>query len=142
MQRGGLLDPGSISVRLRELAILRTTARCGAAYEFAVHAAFFAGMAGLSPDDVGAVARLGEPDGRWSTEDALVLSLADHLHAHQALDDDLDARLAASFDAAQRIELVMLCGLYHTVSMMCRALRLEIEPTTERWAALVAKRAT
>ena len=33
MIAGGLLDRGSISLRQRELMILRTTARCGAEYE-------------------------------------------------------------------------------------------------------------
>src|SRR5579871_6669915 len=43
VRRGGLLDPGSISIRARELVILRTTALCGAEYEWGVHAAFFGG---------------------------------------------------------------------------------------------------
>jgi rubrerythrin len=38
IQRGGLLDPGSISVRLRELTILRSCALCRAEYEWGVHA--------------------------------------------------------------------------------------------------------
>src|SRR5262245_15400111 len=49
VRRGGLLDPGSISVRQREIVILRTTARAGAEHEWGVHAAFFAGAAGLDP---------------------------------------------------------------------------------------------
>src|SRR5271154_4535791 len=48
----GLLDKGSISVREREIAIDRTTARCGSEYEWGVHIAFFAGAAGLSREQV------------------------------------------------------------------------------------------
>ncbi|MFT3841877.1 MAG: carboxymuconolactone decarboxylase family protein [Myxococcaceae bacterium] len=52
VRRGGLLDPGSIPIRARELVILRTTALCGAEYEWGVHAAFFAGAAELSEEQL------------------------------------------------------------------------------------------
>ncbi|HXZ85313.1 MAG TPA: carboxymuconolactone decarboxylase family protein, partial [Myxococcota bacterium] len=54
---GGLLDRGSIGLRERELAILRTCARCGSEYEWGVHVAVFAGRAGLSPEEVRATCR-------------------------------------------------------------------------------------
>ena len=38
---GGLLDKGSIPLRIRELMILRTCALCGAEYEWGVHVAAF-----------------------------------------------------------------------------------------------------
>jgi alkylhydroperoxidase family enzyme len=49
---GGLLDKGSLSLRDRELAILRTCARCGSEYEWGVHVAFFSVRAGLSAEEV------------------------------------------------------------------------------------------
>src|SRR5262245_20003693 len=54
VRKGGLLDPGAISLRERELVILRTTALCGAAYEWGVHAAFFARAAGLAAAELAA----------------------------------------------------------------------------------------
>ena len=45
VRRGGLLDPGSVSLRQRELMILRTTARCRGEYEWGVHVGFFGGAA-------------------------------------------------------------------------------------------------
>jgi alkylhydroperoxidase/carboxymuconolactone decarboxylase family protein YurZ len=41
MMAGSLLDRGSISLRSRELMILRVCARCGAEYEWGVHVATF-----------------------------------------------------------------------------------------------------
>src|SRR5207245_4416886 len=41
LMAGGLLDRGSISMRQRELMILRTTAICGAEYEWGVHVAAY-----------------------------------------------------------------------------------------------------
>lgn len=142
MQRGGLLDPGSISLRLRELAILRTTARCDASYEFGVHAASFREAAGFSGDDLRAIARDAPEAAPLGEQEKLVLRLADGLHLRGDVSDELDAELSERFSEAQRIELVMLCGLYHAVSFMCRALRVPLEPGTECFAALVAERST
>ena len=52
MLAGGLLDRGSIELRERELLILRTTALCGAEYEWGVHVAAFAGKAGFSAEQI------------------------------------------------------------------------------------------
>src|SRR5262249_20377279 len=54
LRRGGLLDPGAISVREREIVILRTTALCGCEYEWGVHVRFFGGAAGFTPAEVAA----------------------------------------------------------------------------------------
>ena len=139
MQRGGLLDPGSISVRARELAILRTTARCGAGYEFGVHAAFFGATAELDRAAIEAVASAPSDDARWAPEDRAVLALADALHDTCDLDDEQYASFVEHFSAAQQVELVVLCGQYHAVSYACRAFRLDPEPGTEAWAALVER---
>src|SRR5258708_5056129 len=57
MIAGGLLDRGSISLRLRELMILRTTALCGAEYEWGVHVAAYGAKAGWSPAELTASVR-------------------------------------------------------------------------------------
>src|SRR5437868_12494449 len=54
VRKGGLLDPGSITVREREIVILRTCALCGSEYEWGVHVQFFAAVAGLSPAQIAA----------------------------------------------------------------------------------------
>ena len=42
----------ALSLRHRELLILRTTARCGAEYEWGVHVAFFGSKALLTADEI------------------------------------------------------------------------------------------
>ncbi len=54
VRKGGLLDPGSISVRERELVILRTTALCRSEYEWGVHVAFFGPAAGFTAAQIAA----------------------------------------------------------------------------------------
>ena len=74
MRRGGLLDPGAITARDRELVILRTCARCGAEYEWGVHVTFFAAAVGLTPAEVAAaVAFLCSPGASFVVGHALVV---------------------------------------------------------------------
>ena len=57
----------ALSLRHRELLILRTTARCGAEYEWGVHVQVFAAKAGLSAGQVRSVTA-GQPDDPCWTE--------------------------------------------------------------------------
>jgi alkylhydroperoxidase family enzyme len=128
MRRGGLLDPGSISVRQRELIILRTTARCGAEYEWGVHVAFFGAAAGFTPQEIAATVRGAPAD--WAGDERLLVALADALHDGADVPDPLWAELEARFTPTQLVELVFLAGLYHAVSFVTNALRLPREPGT------------
>lgn len=133
IRRGGLLDPGSISVRERELVILRTTARCGAEYEWGVHVAFFSALAGLSREQVAATVHGDERTACWSPKEALLIELADALHERATLTPATWAALRAHFDEAQLIELVTLAGLYHAVSFVVNATELDPEPGAPRF---------
>src|SRR2546430_16419188 len=59
---GSLLDRGPLSLRHREIVIDRTCARCGCAYEWGVHVAFFAERVKLTPEQVRATARVDAED--------------------------------------------------------------------------------
>lgn len=122
VKNGGLLDRGPVSLRLRELAILRTTARCGAGYEWGVHVAGFAGKAGLSEADVEATATLGPREHVWTEPEALVLELVDALHDTSHVDDALYGKCAAAFTPDVLVELVALVGFYHLISFQVNAL--------------------
>jgi hypothetical protein len=70
----------------------------------------------------------GTPDDDcWDGDDAVVLRLADRLHETNDVDDTLWADATARFAAAQLVELVMLAGLYHAVSFLVNATRVERE---------------
>jgi len=125
---GGLLDRGSISLRARELMILRTCARCGAAYEWGVHVATFAAKAGIDERQQRSTVHGTPNDDCWDGDDGVVLRLADRLHETNDVDDALWADAAARFSAAQLVELVMLAGLYHAVSYLVNAMRVAREP--------------
>jgi alkylhydroperoxidase family enzyme len=130
---GNLLDRGSIERRDRELVILRTTARCGAEYEWGVHVAFFAARVGLSDAVVAATATAGADDPAWTPRDALLIRLSDTLHDGATVSDELWTELAREWNAAQLIELVTVAGFYHTVSFLVNALQVEAEPFGARF---------
>jgi alkylhydroperoxidase family enzyme len=133
MIAGGLLDRGSITIRARELMILRTTACCGAEYEWGVHVVAFGSKAGLTPEQIAATVTGDAQWSGWSREDALLIRLADALHASSDVDDALWQALSEVFAAEQLIELTMLAGLYHAVSFVARAMRLPPEPFAARF---------
>ena len=121
MMAGGLLDRGSVSIRCRELMILRTTAKCGAEYEWGVHVAAFGTKAGWTSEQLHSSVHGAAEDPCWTGEDVLVIRLADQLHANATVDDILWGDLASHFKDEQLVELVMLGGLYHAVSFMVNA---------------------
>lgn len=129
----GLLDRGSIALRIRELVILRTCAQCGAEYEWGVHIAAYGAKAGFTQQQVDATARGGPQDDCWSHEECTVIRLVDQLHATNAVSDELWQEVSAVFTAEQLVELVMLAGLYHAVSFMVNAFGVQHEDATPRF---------
>lgn len=130
-RRGGLLDPGAISVREREIIILRTSALCGSEYEWSVHVAFFASAAGLTPPQIDATVS-GRPDA-FPVEERVLLEVCDALHRTSTLDDALWARLAQERQPDQLVEIVTLVGQYHMVAYLTNALGIELEPGAPRF---------
>jgi len=135
LRAGNLLDRGSIERRDRELVILRTTARCGAEYEWGVHVAFFAARVGLSDAVVAATATAGADDPAWTPRDALLIRLSDALHDGATVSDELWTELAQLWDDAQLVELISTAGFYHLVSFTANAARVEPEQYAERFPA-------
>src|SRR5262245_40206238 len=130
---GGLLDKGSIALRDRELAILRTCAPTGSEYAWGVRVACFAARAGLSDAEVRATcAREPSPE-VFAKRDLAILRLCDSLHDRSDVDDRLWVELAAEFAPAQIVELIVLAGFYHTVAFATNALRIELEAGAARF---------
>lgn len=124
---GGLLDPGHLSLKEREIVIHRICALNSCGYEWGVHAALFAGAAGLDEQRLAATLAPGIAD-CWDAREALLIAFCDAVNARAEIDDALWARLAEAFSEVARIELMMLAGFYRTVSLLANGLRLEPEP--------------
>jgi len=134
MAAGNLLDRGSITLRERELLVLRTCARCKAEYEWGVHVALFAERAKL--DEAAIAATLAPaPNDVLTEEENLLLAAADDLHDSAGISDGLWQCLAAHYSSEQLLEIVALVGFYHAISFMVNAARVELEPFAPRFPA-------
>jgi alkylhydroperoxidase family enzyme len=126
-----VLSEGSLDPRDREILILRVCARCGAEYEWGVHAVSYPGRLGIPAEKVAASVTAGPDDALWSEREALLLRVADELHETSHVSPALWEALAAIFSEEQLLELLMVVGFYHAVAFTVNALELPAEP----WAA-------
>ena len=130
---GSLLDPGPLSLREREIVIDRTCALNRCEYEWGVHVAIFAGAAGLSDEQVRATVK-GKADAPcWSASEQALIAAADALHHRATLTDAEFAALSAHYDGDQILEVIMLCGVYRTVSYLANGLALPLEEKAARF---------
>jgi 4-carboxymuconolactone decarboxylase len=130
-----ILAHGLVEPRLREVMIHRTCARCGAEYEWGVHAVAFGAPLGLSDEQLTATVRGGPDDPVWSDAERTVIALADELHDDARVSDATFAELERHFDTAQIVELVVTSGWYHTISFVVNAAGVPLEPWAARFPA-------
>ena len=115
--------------------ILRTTARCGAEYEWGVHVAFFAERAGLDGAQVTSLTHGSSSDPCWVDErERVLIDAVDELHEQSDLSDATWARLAAVRSEAECLDLLLLSGWYHAISFVARGARVDLEPGAPRFA--------
>jgi alkylhydroperoxidase family enzyme len=127
----GLLNHGLLTARDREIVIARTTAKCGAEYEWGVHASFFAGSSGLSRDEYDMLATedgLPEPD-------CVLVTAVDELLDAATLSDSTRSALELRYSEAQVIEVVLLAGWYRSIATLINAARLPLESWAARFPA-------
>lgn len=131
-----LLDEDSpLSLREREIVILRITANLDCEYEWGVHVSVFSKAAGLSEDQVAAT-RLGGPDsGHWSASESLLLRCVDELCQSGAIQEDSYSQFQQQWTLEQQLEILSLCGNYHTISFVANSSRLSNESFGARFPA-------
>jgi alkylhydroperoxidase family enzyme len=121
----------ALSLRHRELLILRTTARCGAEYEWGVHVAYFGQRVGLTDAQLTSLTRGTPDDACWPPEERALLRAVDELHDSHDVTDETWAALELTDE--QRLDLLMLAGWYHAISYVARAARVPLEPDAPRF---------
>lgn len=129
-----LLDRGSpLPLRVREIVIHRVTANFDCEYEWGVHAAIFPDAAGLSTEQIDAT-RLHGPDAPcWDEADRDLLQAIDELCRTGTLTDATLARFEAAWSLEQQLEIMALCGTYHTISLVANVARLPGESFGRRF---------
>jgi 4-carboxymuconolactone decarboxylase len=130
---GGLLDRGSITLRDRELVILRTCARLGSEYEWGVHVTFFGGKAELSAAETAATRAALTDDGAFSPRERLLIRVVDELVDTSQVSDALYEELCREWSREQLVEIVALTGFYHLIAFTTNAFRVPLEPFAARF---------
>ena len=130
---GSLLDRGPLSLREREIVIDRTCALTGCEYEWGVHVTTFAGPARLTDEQIRATVLEGPDAPCWSPGERALIAAVDALHHRATLSDAEFAALRAHYDDAKILEIVLLCGFYHTVSYIANGLALPLEEKGARF---------
>jgi len=133
IRAGNLLDRGSIERVDRELAILRTCARCGSEYEWGVHVVVFARRFGISDAKIDGSVLWEAHDARWSPKERAIVRLVDELHEGASVSDELWGELKGVFRSDQIVELLVLIGFYHTISFVTNGLVIEREANAARF---------
>jgi alkylhydroperoxidase family enzyme len=126
------LEPSHVTVRQREVLLLRVTARCRCAYEWGMRVHYFAEQAGLGDAQVYASVHGDADDANWQPDDRLLVRLADELHDTVSISDELWTDLRAALSEEAVIQLLMMAGYYRTVAYVANALRLPLEPQVGR----------
>ncbi|WP_433126324.1 carboxymuconolactone decarboxylase family protein [Micromonospora sp. CA-240977] len=125
----------SLTIREREIVILRTCARCGCEYEWGVHLMFFAHRAGLTRPEIASVTHGTPDDPCWTTgRERTLIQVVDALHDSSDIDDSLWQSAREALDEPQLLDLLLLCGWYHAISFAARAARVDLEPGAPRFA--------
>ncbi len=132
--RAGVLDRGPVPIRDREVVIHRTTARCGAEYEWGVHVSAFGRPLELGEDVLRAITVGEASDPALDERQATLVRLCDELHDDSTLCDATWTALRAHFDEMQILELIYTVGMYHSVSFLVNGLGLENESFAARFS--------
>lgn len=129
---GFLLNKGLLPAREREIVILRIGWNARAVYEFGQHTVI-GKEAGLTDDEIAALAS-DDPTARdWSDDDAALVALADELHADDCVGDETWSRLAARWSDAQMVELLVVAGFYRLVSGFLNSAGVQLDDGVPAW---------
>lgn len=130
LRASSMLGKVSLTLRQREILILRTTARCAAEYEWGVHVNFFATRVGFSKGEVSAISFATPEASQLGEEEKVLLQLVDDLSDQKTVSAEVYERLQSHYSAEQMLEMIMLTGMYHTVSFLCNGFAIANEAGT------------
>lgn len=129
----GLLDRGHLTLREREIVILRVCANHRSEYEWGVHVAMFGAKAGFTPEQVAAT--VVPDDACFDAKEQLLLRLCDELAVGTTLSDALWSELVAAYSEEALLELLLLNGFYRTISLLTNTLQMPLEAYAARFPA-------
>lgn len=127
-----LLDKDSpLTLRQREIVILRVTANNHCEYEWGVHVTAFAKQAKLNAAQIRASYLSDHTSACWNKEESSLILAIDELCESGRISSESYPLFSSLFDVKQQLEIFALCGNYHTVSFVANTSGLANEPFAE-----------
>ncbi|MGW3313914.1 carboxymuconolactone decarboxylase family protein [Streptomyces sp. NPDC001073] len=121
------LRHSTLSDRVREMAIVRTTWLGRGEYEWAQHVRMSRAAGWLTDAEIDALSE--GPDAEiWSPGDAAVVRAIDELHQAKNISDGTWAELSAGLDRQQLIDFVFTVGTYDMHCTAFNTIGLRLEP--------------
>lgn len=122
---GHVLGTSTLSVRQRELLVLRVAAVRRSEYEWRQHAVM-APDAGIDEAEVARVAA-GPDAAGWSPLERAMLRAVDELIAEATVTEETWEALAADLSTEQLLDLVFTVGAYDVLAMAFRTFEIELD---------------
>jgi alkylhydroperoxidase family enzyme len=127
---GHVLFATTLSLRQRELLVLRVAAVRQAEYEWAQHVVIGEDV-GLEPEEIARVEAGPDAPG-WSPFDAALLRAVDELVADAKIADPTWQVLSGELDEGQLMDLVFTVGAYDLLAMAMRSFQVELDADLKR----------
>lgn len=121
------LEPSHVTLRQREVFLLRVTGLCRCEYEWGLRVHFFAAAAALSEAQISATVAESADRADWTHEERLLLRLAEELHHTCTISDALWKPLNHAFTDEAILQLLMMAGHYRTTAYIANGLRYPLE---------------
>jgi AhpD family alkylhydroperoxidase len=122
----------ALDAGVRELIILRVSILNGADYQVRIHGAAYAGKAGLSGEQVAALANWRKNPDLFNPLQRAVLAYVDAMTKSIEVVDAIYDEFARHFNPQQILEVTVLTGAYNMHTRVARALQLDIEPGAQK----------
>jgi alkylhydroperoxidase family enzyme len=122
---GHLLLATTLTLRQREIVVLRVATLCQCSYEWAQHVVVGRDV-GLTDTEITLVTM--GPDAPFLDPlDAAVIRAVDELFEDRAISRETWAALAADLDTQQLLDLIFTTGAYQTLALVMRSFELELD---------------
>ena len=115
----------TLTLRQRELLVLRVAAVRDCPYEWAQHVVI-AGDVGISPAEIERIGTGPDAPG-WTAHEAALLRAVDELVADARIAGSTWAALAVEFDERQLMDVIFTVGAYETLAMFIRSVEMDLD---------------
>lgn len=129
-----LLDRESpLTMREREIVILRISANNRCEYEWGVHVTAFGAHAGLTPEQIEATACLNHTAPCWNARESLLIQALDELCAQGRMQPQTLDAFRHTWNLEQQLEIFSLAGNYHAIAFVANSADLQLEEFAARF---------